>query len=126
VSILAQARADLGVTLEGATEFGQSIVLTDPTGFTSVAPLLGQAQDIGRILDPETGVFVSGRFASVTLRLSTLTAVSGYASFPIGVPEKTSLPWTVSVAGELWHVLHTIPDRTLDVLVCILGFYQNA
>ena len=126
MGIREQAQADLAITLEAGTEFGRTIVLTAPNGFSSAVALQGQTQDIGAALDPDTGVTVSARTASITLQLATLVSEDGYPSFPEGIADSDSLPWTVLAEGQLWKIQRTMPDRTLDVVVCILEFYENA
>lgn len=120
------AEADLAVTLEDATNgFGWSVKLYDPSG--NYVSLTGQSSDISQMIDPDTGQMVSGRMATVTLRLSTLRAKGVEA--PRGISESNSRPWVVEfddILGQSWKfkVLRTSPDRTLGTVTCYLEAYQ--
>ena len=58
------AERDLGVILEdSATGLGWGIILTAPNGARHL--FTGFSDDIAQVIDPETGVIVSGRQASV-------------------------------------------------------------
>ena len=67
------AESDLGKILEDSdTGFGWPITVTNPTGDSGT--LTGASGDISQIIDPDTGVAVSGRMAHVSLRISSLVA----------------------------------------------------
>ena len=130
MSLRAQAEADLAVTLEAATDFGQPFTLTDPAGFSSVEQLYGAAGDIGQVIDPETGIAVSGRHATLTARMSTLTA-AGYSALPEGIASTATPPWLVEFAGastaaQKYKVKASLPDRTLGLVTLILEFWKGA
>jgi hypothetical protein len=119
------AEQDLGATLEGVTDFGWPVTVTDPAG-TSVA-LVGQSTDIAQIIDPDTGQAVSGRLAAVALRVSSLT-IAGLG-LPVGIADAGSKPWVVEFddingAAYKFKVSHTNPDRALGIVVCILEPYE--
>lgn len=120
------AEADLEYILEDGTYgFGWPITLTDPQGNVS-SGLIGYSNDIAQLIDPDTGQLVSGRSASVVLRMSTLTA-AGF-SLPRGVADQSSKPWIVVFndiggASHTFKVIQGDPDRALGIIVCMLEAY---
>lgn len=123
-----QAELDLATTLEDNTSgFGWPIVVTDPTGHTNPEPIYGMSNDIGLAIDPDTGTAVTGRFASATLRISTLTA-AGFASLPQAVISENSKPWLMSFedvngSSYVFKVESSMPDRGLGIVSVTLGKY---
>jgi hypothetical protein len=119
---------DLGAILEdSATGFGWPISLTDPDGLTDET-LVGFSDDIAQSIDPDTGELVSGRLASVALRISTLHA-AGF-SLPRGVADTSKKPWVVKfndINGRphVFIVRQANPDRAAGVVVCILEGYDE-
>lgn len=117
-----QAEADLGGILEDKNRgFGWAITVTDPDG--NYADLVGFSDDISQLIDPETGQVVSGRLASVVLRISSLTADG--LGLPVGISDASLKPWVV-VFDDIGGTSHTFkvqqsnPDRALGVVSCIL------
>lgn len=126
------AEADLAVTLEdGAHGFGWPVVVTAPDGTaTAEGELYGQTDDIAQVIDPDTGQPVSGRLASVVLRISSLTAALPGQGLPRNVPDRTRRPWVVRFldingAAHVFKVRRSAPDRALGVVVCILEAYSE-
>jgi hypothetical protein len=121
-----QAEADLGVILEDAEHgFGRPITVTDPSGL--VRPLTGFSNDIAQVIDPETGQAVSGRLASVALRISSLTAAG--LGIPVGVADAASKPWLIGfddINGNtfVFKVQQSNPDRALGLVSLILELYE--
>lgn len=121
-----QAENDLGFILEdNLAGFGWPITLTDPNGTSS--PLTGASNDISQVIDPETGVVVSGRSASVALRVASIFE-AGFNSLPIGVADSSSKPWLVQFNdingnSHTFKIIQTNPDRTLGIVTCILEAY---
>lgn len=119
------AEADLAITLEDdVTGFGWDITVTDPNG-TSAA-LKGQSDDIGQVIDPDTGMAVSGRLASVVLRISSLLAEG--LTLPQGIADAAKKPWIVTfndIGGTpyTFKVTQSNPDRALGIVVCLLELY---
>lgn len=119
------AERDLGGILEDdVTGFGWRITLTNPAGHTE--NLVGFSNDIAQTLDPGTGEVISGRLATVNLRLSTLYAL-GFA-LPSAVPETDQKPWIVAfddINGRPYTFIikNSNPDRALGLLACILEVY---
>lgn len=122
------AERDLGLILENTeTGFGWPITVTDPAGVSK--PLKGFSNDIAQVIDPDTGQLVSGRSASVSIRLAALTA-AGFSSLPRNVTERTSKPWVVQfddINGQPWtfKVRSADPDRALGLIVCMLEDYRQ-
>ncbi len=120
------AEADLGLILEdNITGFGFSIIVTDPSG--TVRPLTGFSDDIAQIIDPDTGQAVSGRLASVALRISSLTAAG--LGLPVGIADAAIKPWLVEfddINGNpfKFKVAQSNPDRALGMVILILELYQ--
>ena len=121
-----QAEADLGFILEdSATGFGWPITVTDPNGTSS--PLTGSSNDISQVVDPETGQVVSGRSASVALRVASLFE-AGFNSLPVGIADRSSKPWLIAFNdingnAHTFKVIQSNPDRTLGLVTCILEAY---
>jgi hypothetical protein len=119
------AEADLGRILEDAeTGFGYPITLTDPSG--TVLRLVGFSNDIAQVIDPDTGQIVSGRSASVALRVSTIIAAG--LDLPRGIANSSSKPWVVEFDDLLgtphkFKVFQSNPDRTIGMVTLILESY---
>ncbi|MBW1725975.1 MAG: hypothetical protein JRJ62_00055 [Deltaproteobacteria bacterium] len=120
------AEADLGVILEDDDRgFGWSITVTDPDGNTG--DLTGSANDIAQVIDPDTGQAVSGRLASVALRVSSLTEEN--LGLPKGIADSGSKPWVVEfedISGNAYKfkVSQSNPDRMLGLVTCLLEIYK--
>lgn len=121
------AEADLAVVLEDdAGGFGWPIKVTDPEG--NEGNLKGSAGDIGRLIDPDTGTAISGRFAGFTLRISSLTTAG--LDLPRGISDENKRPWLIEfddINGNphIFKVVESDPDRTLGVVTCILELWKN-
>ena len=129
MSLRVQAEADLAVTLEAPGDFGEPFTLTDPADFESATQLYGTVGDIGFLIDPDTGQGVSGRHATLTLRISTILA-AGYPGLPEGIADKALKPWLVEFAGiatpaQKFKVMQSFPDRTLGVVTMSLEFWNG-
>lgn len=120
------AEQDLGFILEtDTTGFRGPITVTDPSG-TTTDGLYGNSNDIAQVIDPDTGQAVSGRLASVSIRISSLTA-QGLA-LPVGIADAGSKPWIVEfddINGNAFKfkVSQANPDRTLGLVTCLLEAY---
>lgn len=127
MTLRAIAEADLGRILEGEIGFRWPITVTDPTGTT--AELFGFSNDIGQMIDPDTGTAISGRSASVALRIAHLAA--GGLGLPVAIAESTKKPWIVQfddIGGTSWtfKVSSSMPDRALGIVTCTLEAYKVA
>lgn len=126
MGLRAQAAIDLATITADTDGFGVAITVTDPDG-TSAA-LTGLSSDIGHSIEPETGMVVSGRTASVALAMSALTAAG--LGFPRGIADSDSRPWRVTFndingTEHTFKVSEARPDRALGVVVCILEVYHS-
>lgn len=126
MSLRQLAETDLGVILEdSATGFGWPISVTDPDG--NVGSLTGFSDDIAQVIDPDTGQAVSGRLASVALRISSL-ALAGL-TLPRGIADTGSKPWVVEfddINGNAYKfkVAQSNPDRALGLVTLLLELYE--
>lgn len=109
-----QAGLDLIAIIEDPDGFGWPITVTNPAGAS--LDLIGYSNDIGLAIDPETGVAISGRTASVALVISRLRD-AGFA-VPRAVADTSSKPWTVRFAdvygrSHLFKVQEAQPDESI-------------
>ena len=118
---------DLGVILEDDI-YGPAwlITVTDPAG-TTPPEFKGYSNDISQLIDPDTGQAVSGRLASITLRISSLTAAG--LDLPVGISNASSKPWIVQfndINGNAFKfkVSQSNPDRTLGIVTSLLELYK--
>lgn len=122
MNIFAQARADLPAMLAD----GETVRVTNPDGAS--ADLSGLFQDIGRIIDVDTGVPVSGRQVSVSLGLASLAAAG--LGVPYGVSDSNGWPWRIDMTAPDGSARHYKVDRRdLDepagIVVCFLEPYDT-
>lgn len=121
MSLRTMAESDLSFILEDPVGgFGWVITLISPDGSTTSA--VGFSNDISQVIDPDTGQVVSGRSASIALRMSSLTVL------PVGISSTSSKPWLVRFndinAGlHTFKVIKSNPDRALGVVTCVLEAY---
>lgn len=120
------AERDLGLILEDQSQgFGWPITLTNPEDVS--VDFVGFSDDISQVIDPDTGVAVSGRMASIALRISSIYA-AGF-TLPVGVADSGSLPWVVSFNdingnSHLFKISKSNPDRAAGLLTCLLELYE--
>lgn len=120
------AEKDLAITLEDdITGFGWAITVTDSDG--NVGSLKGTSNDISDLIDPDTGQAVSGRLATVALRISSLTAAG--LGIPKSIADATIKPWRIGfddINGNAFtfKVKKSNPDRGLGIVTCILEAYE--
>lgn len=127
MSLRARAERDVGRILENSAHMGWSIQVTNPDGVSE--SLTGFSNDISQVIDPDTGQAVSGRLASVALRISSLVD-SGLGDMPKGIADAASKPWLVTfddINGNeyTFKVSSSDPDRTVGMIVCMLGLYTT-
>lgn len=124
-----QAEADLGMILEDKTTgFGWDITLTNPEGKTEV--LTGFSQDISLAIDPDTGMLISGRTASIALRIGLLRA-KGFTENPRNIAEENKKPWMVAFRDInnvpcLFKVIRSNPDAMIGCITLLLETYRQA
>jgi len=126
MSLREQAAADVATILEDVDDFGWPVTVTAPGGSPTV--LVGFTNDVAAVIDPDTGIEVTGRKASVVLRIASLTSAG--LGLPKGIQDATSAPWLVSwtdVDGTVWtfKVTDAHPDLTVGIVVCHLEGYQS-
>jgi len=120
------AEQDLGKILEDDMYgFGWPIVVTDPEGRT--ANLIGRSNDVSQIIDTETGLVISGRSATVAIRIKLLT--ENNLGVPVGVAELEGKPWLVKFddvngTSYVFKVSKTNPDRSIGMVTCVLENYR--
>lgn len=100
------------------------VTLTSPSGESR--PLDARTNDIHLVVDPNTGVAVSGRQASVVLSWRDVTALG--IGTPQGVSNPTVKPWTVAFddlygSSYVFKIKETHPDRDIGSLVCYLEIW---
>lgn len=127
MSLRTIAETDLSVMLEDSVYgFGWPITVTDPNSVTK--SLTGFSNDISQIIDPDTGQAVSGRLATVALRIASLVS-AGFANLPRGVADSTSKPWLmvftdINLNSFTFKVSKSDPDRALGIIICTLELYK--
>lgn len=128
MNFLSIAQQDKAFTLKDSTYgFGTVITITDPDLLS--AEVTGRTNDINLLIDPDTGVGVSGRTATVAIDMDELTSL-GFTSLPSGQSDKTKKPWIIEYTDQLgnsytFKVLEGNPDRTLGIVLCTLEFYTK-
>lgn len=119
----ADARAIVGDT---ATGFGWPVTVRNPDGVE--AELSGLTNDIHQTIDPDTGMPVSGRVASVVLSLADLGSIEDLG-IPVGISDGARKPWIVmwtdlQGVDQTFKVRETRPDRSAGLIVCLLEKYK--
>lgn len=118
-----QAASDLRSIVEDADGFGWPITVTDPNG--EELELTGLSSDIALTIDPETGMAVQGRKASVSITLASLEPLG----IPVHVSSSALKPWRVTFAdiqgtSHEFKVMESYPDRAIGLVTCILEAYK--
>ena len=120
------AKADNRAILnDGAFGFGYSISLENPAG--TVKPLTGFSNDISQVIDPDTGVAVSGRLATAALHVADI--IDAGLELPKGIADAGAKPWLIrfdDINGNAhtFKVSKSDPDRAIGMLICTLEFYK--
>ena len=119
-----QARQDAHAILNDPAGFSWPVSVVNPEG--AILALRGLSNDVEQTIDPDTGLAVSGRRASVALHLDDVEAFG----MPIGVQDPASKPWVVRFDDILCHahefkVRKAYPDRTLGIMTCELETYRS-
>ncbi len=127
MGLRAIAEQDLGIIMEDKDAgFGYDITLTAPDG--TVGAMVGFSDDIAQVIDPDTGQAVSGRLASVAIRIGLITEKLPGKGLPVGIADSASKPWLVAfddINGNpfTFKVAQSNPDRAIGLLSLILEFY---
>lgn len=128
MSLRELAAADNRRILENQADgFGWPVSVTDPDGLT-VPDLKGFSTDISQLIDPDTGQAISGRLATVSIHIASLTE-AGFTALPRGVAELGSKPWRVTFDdingnAHTFKVCQSNPDRTLGYLSLLLEAWK--
>ena len=122
------AGADCKAILEDSvTGFGYPITVISPDNVT--ASLTGFSNDISFSIDPDTGLAVGSRTASVALNISSLIS-AGFDTLPEAIQNDTLKPWLVQfndVNGNpfTFKVQEGHPDRGLGIITCTLEIFRD-
>lgn len=120
------AESDLALLMEDTTHGGSwPITLENPDGQKSDS-MSGLSNDIGLLVDPDTGVAVSGRLATLSIRTSSLLA-SGLG-IPEDIKESDKKPWKVTFTDVnlrpyTFKIATVAPDRGAGVMTFTLEVY---
>lgn len=125
MGLRADAAADMREIHEDTDDFGWPVTLTDPSD--SSAPLVGLSNDVEGTIDPETGMLISGRSASVSLPMQSIIAAG--LGIPVGISGPNSRPWVVvfdDILGtsRTFKVTKTRPDYGLGNILLIIETYN--
>jgi len=125
VGIREIAESDLSVLIESQSDFGWPVSVTSPAGVTESVTAL--SNDISLVIDPETGMPVTGRNATATFRTSSLLALA--FPMPTGIEDTKGKPFLVTfndIAGNsiIYKIKTARPDRTIGCVVCVLEFWK--
>jgi len=121
MSLIDVMRADVQTILNDKdTGAAVQIFITDPSGTRE--EFTGFSNDIGLLIDPDTGQAVSGRKVTVAVSMIDLQAVS--FSNPQAIPDEDSDPWIIEFEGNFFRVTSSEPDRTLQLVTCTLEGYK--
>jgi hypothetical protein len=117
------ARLHARAFLEDDSGFAWPVTLTTPLGV--VIAVKGYTNDVGQIIDPETGEAVAGRRASFTVSRAALPEL------PEAVADRSRKPWLATFADSegavgTWKVIEVRPDLALGVIGLILEVYKPA
>ena len=130
VGLREQAAIDLQTILNDEEGFSWEIVIRNPDGVCDT--VRGLSTDISETIDPETGVAVSGRLASVAISLKDLEDLDCYEAFgsPQGIADTTGKPWVIIFKDPIgreytFKVKESHPDRAIEVVTCILESYND-
>ena len=123
-----QIEADLGYIIEGdALGFGWPITVTNPDGENF--SFSGLSDDIAQLIDPETGMLVSGRMASVAIRISSIYAQG--LPIPKAISDTSGKPWLITFLDIngiscTFKIAQSNPDRAIGLVTFLLENYKTA
>ena len=118
------AEADMRMIIGDLDGFAWSATVIAPD--ESSASLNVLSNDVSAMIDPDTGLIVTGRTASASIPIADLTAAG--LGLPTGIANATSKPWVVEFddingTSYTFKVASTQPDRSLGLVVCLLEEY---
>lgn len=123
-----QAKRDARYIISGDVYgFRWPVVVEDPNGVVSV-DMYCTSKDISLMIDPQTGMSLSGRTVSCTFHIDDLID-QGFNSLPVSIKDGGK-PWKIKfndVNGFSFTFIVTdgIPDRTFGVIPCTLELYDE-
>lgn len=125
MSLRSLAESDLSFVLEDENAFGWPIKITSPD--LASLDLSGQSNDISQVIDPDTGMLVAGRLATVTIRTSRL--LDAGMAMPRAIADSSSKPWVVEFSdingrAYTFKVSSSMPDRALGTISMTLEAYD--
>ena len=121
------AEKDLAFILEDDLRGGAwPVTVINPAGLSTT--LKGYTNDISQLIDPDTGQAVSGRLATMSLRISSLIA-AGDTTLPESVADDTTKPWLITFTdingtSYTFKVSESNPDRAIGIITCMLEKYN--
>lgn len=128
MSLRTTAANDFKKITQNLKEWGLKLTITAPDD--STFDVIGLATDISLKVDPDTGLVVSGRKASVAISLDQFRA-NDITEVPSMRPDQSGKPYRISFTSEdgntyNFSIRESIPDRTLDQVVLILQQWRGA
>ena len=119
-----QARLDARTILTDTDGFAWPVVVTDPDGLS--ACIKGFSTDIADLIDPETGMAISGRQAEVSLSMDSLKQMG--LKHPAYIASEDGKPWLIKFddiegSSHTFKVMRSAPDRTVGLILCYLEAY---
>jgi hypothetical protein len=127
VNLRVQAEADLRAILHDAGGFSWPIRVIDPDG--RQAQLQGFANDVAVSLDPETGIPVANRKATVAIAIRDLLEAN--LEIPKGIADGEKGAWVVEfndINGRptTAKISDAMPDRGLGIVTCTLEAFRRS
>jgi len=125
MSLRTLAEMDLGFILsDDVGGFATAIIIIDPMGMEF--PFKGLSKDISQTIDPDTGLLVAGKTASVSVRLRDVQAA--FLEIPRRITDEASKLWRVvytDIIGiqRVYTIRYSMPDNELGNLVLVLEAY---
>ncbi len=120
------ARADTRAFLNDSLTGSAVPIAITPPGLPA-RTLMGWSNDIGLLVDPDTGQAISGRIATVALSIADLAAQN--LPIPESEHSTSAKPWVISfLDGQLdnyvFSIVETHPDRTTGIVTCTVDSYR--
>lgn len=123
------ANNDLQTILEkDSNGFRWPIKITSPSGKTTPRKYYGFTNDISLVIDPDTGIAVTGNL--ITVACFTRSLIKIFNEIPKNVPQQDNKPWVVEFEDingipGIFKVQDVNPDNALGMTVLTLEFYQK-
>lgn len=117
MSLVTKSKEDFKRFTTNSAHFGEPVTLVDPAG--TRVDVVGFFNDIGKLIDPDTGQDVSGRLKSVVISTMDLGEI------PRGLMGTTTPPWRVEIAGIPYKIFRTMPDRGMECVILLLEVYTD-